>query len=85
MNTTLTLTPDEMRALYCALELFDADRNILIDEDEEWTPTFEAIDSFYKKCTIEKTVQDLAEANPHHSRTFIRKHVVSFMKSNKGE
>ena len=85
MNTTLTLTRDELFAIFSALELFDMDREVLIDEDEEWTPTFEAIDSFYKKCKIEKTIQDLAEAHPNHSRTFIRKHVVSFMKNNKGE
>ena len=85
MNITLTLTPDELFAVFSALELFDMDREVLIDEDEEWTPTFEAIDSFYKKCKIEKGVQHMAEKNPHLTRTFIRKHVVKALKNDKGE
>lgn len=73
MNTTITLTPDELRALYTALELFDCDRKALIEEDDEWTPTFESIDSFYRKVKVEKAIQDLAKEYPNHSRTTIRK------------
>jgi hypothetical protein len=82
MNVTVTLTPDELRALYTALELFDADRDALIEEDDTWEPTFASIDSFYRKVVIEKTIQDLAEEHPNASRTLIRKHVVKTLKEN---
>lgn len=75
-NTTITLNEDELNALYTALELFEIDRETLIEEDEYWAPTFEAIDSFYRKVKVEKTIQYLAKEFPNHSRTLIRKHVL---------
>lgn len=83
-NITITISEDELRALYTALELFEADRETLIEEDDEWTPTFEAIDSFYRKVLIEKTVRDLAKENSHLSRTVIRKIVVDNLSDREG-
>jgi hypothetical protein len=83
-NITITLNQDELRALYTALELFEVDRETLIEEDEQWAPTFESIDSFYRKVLIEKTVRELAKENSHLSRTVIRKIVVDNLSDREG-
>jgi hypothetical protein len=82
MNVTITLTPDELHALLSAVELFDMDRDALIEEDDDWIPTFKAIDGFYQKVKVEKTIQDLAEEHPNASRTLIRKVVRKTLKEN---
>ena len=83
-NITITLNEDELRALYTALELFEIDRETLIEEDEQWTPTFESIDSFYRKVKVEKAIKSVAKENPHLSRTVIRKIVVDNLSDREG-
>ena len=81
-NVTVTLTPDELHALLSAVELFDMDRDALIEEDDEWIPTFKAIDGFYHKIKVEKAIQELAVEHPNASLTTIRKVVRKTLKEN---
>ena len=83
-NITITLTEDELRALYCSLELLDSDRNGLMEDDDQWAETFESVDSFYRKVRVEKTVRDLAKENSHLSRTVIRKIVLDNLSNEEG-